>query len=194
MSAQPCPPLRVRNPAGNYVVPGVQGDIPYSGELALDAYVQRGPGRRTSVVVIHGGGWSSGSRVAHIGQLLEALTQAGHNWFSIDYRLGGVARFADSLADLRRALTFIRCQAPRFGIDPTRLVLLGEDSGAHSGRAARRGTSGRCYRRRPHRRLLRSAADLFGRWRAGVRFIAARVSDDTHLPEAAATPSGSWWC
>ena len=93
VSAQPCPPLRVRNPAGNYVVPGVQGDIPYSGELALDAYVQRGAGRRTSVVVIHGGGWSSGSRVAHIGQLLEALTQAGHNWFSIDYRLGGVARF-----------------------------------------------------------------------------------------------------
>lgn len=129
--AQPCPPLQVRNPAGNYVVPGVQGDIPYSGELALDAYVQRGAGRRTSVVVIHGGGWSSGSRVAHIGQLLEALTQAGHHWFSIDYRLGGVARFADSLSDLRRALTFIRCQAPRFGIDPTRLVLLGEDSGAH---------------------------------------------------------------
>jgi alpha-L-fucosidase 2 len=131
VSAQPCPPLQARNPDGNYIVPGVQGDIPYFGDLALDAYVQRGPQRRASVVVIHGGNWSSGSRVAHVGQLLEALTHAGHNWFSVDYRLGGVARFEDSLADVRRALAFIRCQAPRLGIDATRLVLLGEDSGAH---------------------------------------------------------------
>ena len=131
LSAQPCPPLQVRNPQGNYIVPGVQGDIPYSGDLALDAYVQRGAGRRASVVVIHGGGWSSGSRIAHVGQLLEALTLAGHNWFSIDYRLGGVGRFADSMADVRRSLAFIRCHATRFGIDPTRLVLLGEDAGAH---------------------------------------------------------------
>ena len=89
-TAQPCPALQVRNPAGNYIVPGVKGDIPYSGDLALDAYVQQGSARRPSVVVIHGGGWSSGSRVAHVGQILEALTRAGYNWFSLDYRLGGI--------------------------------------------------------------------------------------------------------
>ena len=43
--AQTCAPLRVRNPAGNYIVPGVQGDIPYSGDQALDAYIQRGEPR-----------------------------------------------------------------------------------------------------------------------------------------------------
>ena len=130
VSAQPCPPLKVGNAAGNYIVPGVQGDIRYSRDLALDAYVQGGTGRRASVVVIHGGAWSSGSRIAHVGQILEALTQAGHNWFSIDYRLDGLARYQDSLTDLRNAVAFIRCHAPRLGIDPTRLVLLGEDSGA----------------------------------------------------------------
>ena len=93
-TAQPCPPLQVRNPAGNYIVPGAKGDIPYSGDLALDAYVQQGSARRPSVVVIHGGGWSSGSRVAHIGQILEAVTRAGYNWFALDYRLGGLG--ADS--------------------------------------------------------------------------------------------------
>ena len=41
------------------------------GDLALDAYVQRNLGGRPSVVVIHGGTWSSGSRVAHVGQILE---------------------------------------------------------------------------------------------------------------------------
>ena len=81
-------------------------------------------------MVIHGGGWSSGSRVAHVGQILELVTRAGYNWFAIDYRLGGLSRLDDSLADVRAALAFIRCHARDFGIDPNQLVLLGEDSGA----------------------------------------------------------------
>ena len=128
--AQPCPALQVRNPDGNYIIPGVRGDIVYSGDLALDAYVQQGSPSRPSIVVIHGGAWSSGSRIAHIGQLLEVITHAGYNWFSLDYRLGGLSRFEDSLADLRAALAFIRCRAGEFGVDANQLVLLGEDSGA----------------------------------------------------------------
>jgi alpha-L-fucosidase 2 len=128
--AQPCPAFRVGSPDGNYIVPGVKGNIRYAGDLALDAYVHQGPARRPSVVIVHGGGWSSGSRIAHVGQILEVLTRAGYNWFSVDYRLGGVARYEDSLADIRTALAFIRCRAADFRIDPNRLVLLGEDSGA----------------------------------------------------------------
>lgn len=78
--AQSCPALHARNPDGNYIIPGVSGDIRYAGDLALDAYVQPGADRRPSVVVIHGGTWSSGSRVAHVGQMLEVLTRAGYNW------------------------------------------------------------------------------------------------------------------
>ena len=127
---QPCPALSAANPDGNYIVPGVMGAIRYSRDLSLDAYVQRGAGGRPSVVVVHGGSWSSGSRAAHVGQILELLTAAGYNWFSIDYRLAGLAHYDDSLADVRAALSFIRCRAGELGIDGNRLVLLGEDSGA----------------------------------------------------------------
>ncbi|MFL6280909.1 MAG: alpha/beta hydrolase [Vicinamibacterales bacterium] len=130
-TAQPCPPLQVRNAAGNYIVAGVKGDIPYSGNLALDAYVQQGSTRPPSIIVIHGGGWTSGSRIAHVGQLLEFLTGAGYNWFSLDYHLGGIERYEESLGDIRAATAFIRCRAADFGIDPNELILLGEDSGAH---------------------------------------------------------------
>lgn len=129
-AAQPCRPLEVRHPAGNYIVPGVQGDVPYAADLALDAFVQPGDPPRPSVVVIHGGGFTSGSRAAHVGQILELLTGAGYNWFSVDYRLTGPARYQDALGDVRAALAFIRCRARDLRVDPNRVVLLGEDSGA----------------------------------------------------------------
>jgi alpha-L-fucosidase 2 len=131
LCAQPCPPLEVRNGDGNYVVPGSFGDIAYAPGLALDAYIQQSRRSTPAVVVIHGGRWTAGSRVAHVGQILELLTRAGYHWFSLDYRTGGLQKFEESLTDIRAALKFIRCHAGRLGIDPDRLILLGEDSGAH---------------------------------------------------------------
>lgn len=130
-----CLPINVRNPEGNYIVPGVMGDIVYrrvdGKELALDAYVQKHGRKRPAVIVVHGGGWNSGSRIAFVGQFLEMLTRAGYNWFSIDYRLGGIQNYKDALDDLRAATDFIRCNAKRFRIDPNNIALFGEDAGAH---------------------------------------------------------------
>jgi acetyl esterase len=134
-----CLPLKVRNPEGNYIVPGVQGEIVYrrvdGRDVALDAYVQKRRPTRPAVIVIHGGGWTSGSRVAYVGQFLELLTRAGFNWFSIDYRLSRAAKASkpamdDALEDAKAALAFVRCHAGEFRIDPARIALLGEDTGA----------------------------------------------------------------
>ena len=126
--------MRVGNPEGNYIVPGVLGAIPYvrraGGELRLDAYVQRGADRRPGVIVVHGGGFRSGSRVSYVGQILETLTRAGLNWFSVDYRLQGPERQDEALDDVRAAVAFVRCHAERFRTDPARVAVLGEDTGA----------------------------------------------------------------
>ncbi len=128
-----CPPVEVRDPNGNYFVPGVQGEIVYrraaGRELALDAYVQQGGETRPGVIVVHGGNWTSGSRAAYVGQLLELLTEAGLNWFSVDYRLEPEYPPSAALDDLRAALEFVRCNAAHFRTDPERLGLLGEDTG-----------------------------------------------------------------
>lgn len=129
-----CLPVKVRNPEGNYIIPGTKGDIVYARhhgvELALDAYVQKRGDQRPAVIVIHGGGFTSGNRVSFIGQFLELLTRAGYNWFAIDYRKNGVSRYKESLEDVRAALAFVRCHAKEFRIDPDRIALLGEDTGA----------------------------------------------------------------
>ena len=135
MFGEPCRPVEVRNPEGNYIVPGTWGEIVYAEvdgrELALDAYVQQGRGQRPAVVVVHGGNWTSGSRIAFVPQFLEMLTAAGFNWFSIDYRLAPRHPLPAALDDLREALAFIRCNASRFSVDPERIAFLGDDAGGH---------------------------------------------------------------
>ena len=127
-------PIAPRNPHGNYIVPGVLGDIVYrrvgGEELSLDAYLQKEGDRRPAVIVVHGGGWTSGSRIARVGQLLERLTTAGVSWFSIDYRLAPEHPFPAPLDDLRAAFEFVRSHAEELRIDPDRVAILGEDAGA----------------------------------------------------------------
>ncbi len=128
------PAIVARNPDGNYMVPGVLGDVVYRRvegvELSLDAYLQKRGSNRPAVIVVHGGGWTSGSRFARVGQLLEMLTTAGFSWFSIDYRLAPAHPFPAALDDLRAAFEFVRAHAGELRIAPDRIALLGEDVGA----------------------------------------------------------------
>ena len=98
--------------------------------LRLDAFVPPGSRGRPLSIVIHGGGYLSGSRVSYVGQLLELLSDHGLPWVSVDYRLGGSRRTEDALEDVAAAVAFVREHASALGIDPDRLLPVGEDTGA----------------------------------------------------------------
>ncbi len=136
-AAADCLPLTPTLRDGNLIVPGVRGGVVYAAAgagrqaaLLMDLYSQRAGTRVPLVIVVHGGGWTTGSRVAHVGQLLELLTDAGYSWAAIDYRQGGIARWREAADDVRAAIGFVRCHAANLRVDPDRIVLLGEDSGA----------------------------------------------------------------
>ena len=128
-----CPPLLPR-PDASYIVAGAREYVystpPDGPPLLLDAFSQPDGRVHPTVVVIHGGGWTSGSRVAYIGQLLELITEAGYQWVAVDYRLGGPALRHQAAADVQAALRFIGCHARALRIDPTRIAAIGEDVGA----------------------------------------------------------------
>jgi acetyl esterase len=108
-------PAAIGDPAGNYLVPGSLGDVPYRAGMTLDAYAPAGA-RRPAAILIHG---SKGDKSTHMTQLFEVLDRAGFAWFSINYR---------NLDDVRAAVAYIRCPG-RFNIG-SRLVLIAEDTGA----------------------------------------------------------------
>src|SRR5579864_1608893 len=114
--SQGCSKVATGDPAGNYIVPGVLGNVVYHDGLTLDAYAPEGPARPAAVIV-HGSYWH---KRTHMTQLFEPLTRAGYAWFSIDYH---------TLDDVDAAIRFIRCPG-RFNIDTHEIVLIGEDTGA----------------------------------------------------------------
>ncbi len=201
----PCLPLTVANVDGNHIVPGARGGVVYrrvdAQELRLDLWVPSiSPQRRREdngsvpppvVIVVHGGGFTAGSRVAFVGQFLEMLAAAGYPWISIDYRLLGPSRAADAVDDLGAAVAFARCHAGELGIDPERIVLLGEDAGAAlaAGAVARRPAGvvgavlvGGLYNGAPARAEAASPEPRSLRSTATPRFLVVHGTADTEAP------------
>jgi len=112
---QPACPAAVGNPSGNYMLPGVLGDVKYREAMTLDAYAPAGT-RRPAAILIHG---RQGDKSTHLTQLFEVLDRAGFAWFSVNYR---------GLDDVRAAVAYARCPG-RFNINE-RVVLIAEDAGA----------------------------------------------------------------
>jgi acetyl esterase/lipase len=102
-------------------------------ELLLDVYRPGGaPKTRPAVVLVHGGGWSAGSK-NDFGDLAAGLTRAGYVSFSVGYRLVTAARnkYPAQIDDVQRAVRWIRAHSERYGVDPKRIGALGASAGGH---------------------------------------------------------------
>lgn len=121
----------------------VRRDVVYGeagGEtLRLDVATPDGQGPFPVVILVHGGGWSSGDKAgtekpgagADIRPWFEPLTEAGFVWVSINYRLAPANRWPACLEDTRAAVAWVRAHAAEFGGDPARLAIMGHSAGGH---------------------------------------------------------------
>lgn len=107
--------------------------------LELDVYVpEEVPAAPLPLVVwIHGGGWRQGSRDRNRAAF---LAQEGYVSASISYRLSGVAKFPAQIHDCKAAIRWLRANASKYHIDPTRVGVWGSSAGGHL--VALLGTSG----------------------------------------------------
>ena len=62
---------------------GRAGDV----SLKLDACIPPGPGPVPAVILVHGGGFTAGSKEKYVTPMFKPLSAAGFAWFSINYRL-----------------------------------------------------------------------------------------------------------
>jgi len=99
-----------------------------SRELHLDAYFKKQEALQPAVVLIHGGGWSSGDK-SQMQYIAQELASKGYACFSVEYRLTAEAKYPASITDVKEAIKYIKTNALTYTVDPTKVAVLGCSSG-----------------------------------------------------------------
>ncbi len=87
---------------------------------------------KPTVMLLHGGGWRYGTHT-ETGRWPEVLTRAGYQVASVQYRLSSPdhTSWQQAPSDIHDALKFLKDHASDFGVDSSRLSLMGQSAGGH---------------------------------------------------------------
>lgn len=100
-------------------------------DLKLDVYRPRGSqGPNPTLMYIHGGGWTNGSKEASALTFLPYL-EMGWTVVNVAYRLADVAHAPAAVEDTRCALRWIYRNAEQYGFDRDAIVVTGNSAGGH---------------------------------------------------------------
>jgi alpha-L-fucosidase 2 len=107
--------------------------------LKLDVSTPPGDGPFPVAFLVHGGGWSGGSKSgsdkpgngADITPWFAAFNAGKFVWFSIDYRLAPAHPWPAGYEDVLTAIRWVKAHAADYRGDPTRVVLVGHSAGGH---------------------------------------------------------------
>ena len=125
----------------------IQRDVIFSDvggrPLKLDIYKPSAGGNGAAVLLLHGGGWSRGSKDM-LAPHATALAEQGFVAIASEYRLTGEARFPAQIHDTKRAIRWVRSHAGELGFDPDRICLEGHSAGASASRRDTRTPRRRC--------------------------------------------------
>lgn len=108
---------------------------PAATELRMDLYFPTDPSARPTLVFIHGGAWTSGTKEEAeqrwLDLLREPLVAEGFIVASIEHRLSPQFKWPAHGLDAQCAVRFLRAHAAEYGIDAGRIGAWGSSSGAH---------------------------------------------------------------
>ena len=105
---------------------------PFAAEVAEICQPRIDLGPRPAILLIHGGGWTSGDK-ATLSQRSKALASYGYTVMNINYRLADGSpehAWPAALDDARQALSWLRTHAMSLGVDRARIGIIGASAGA----------------------------------------------------------------
>jgi len=116
------------------ITSNVRGNIEYAKgpgwTNSLDVFWPDGDGPFPVVVYYHGGGWSQGAK--EDGRLFALpFLDMGFAIVNVGYRLAGTASAPAAAEDAICAARWVAANAPKYRLDPSRMVLAGHSAGGH---------------------------------------------------------------
>ncbi len=112
------------------VAPGITYLTASNWEAKLDVYRPAAPGPYPTVLHIHGGGWTGGTREGTVLRMLPFL-EMGYAVVNVSYRLARVAQAPAAVEDCLCALRWIARNAKEYEFDLSRIVTTGYSAGGH---------------------------------------------------------------
>ena len=96
----------------------------------LDLCKPTGKIRKTAIVFIHGGGFTTGNRSDLLGYC-KLFAQGGFTGVTIDYRLTSAGHaYPAAINDTKQSIDWMQENAKRLGFNPKKIVVLGYSAGA----------------------------------------------------------------
>jgi acetyl esterase/lipase len=113
-----------------------QTDVEYATagavSLKLDIYQPKTPSSaRPCIVWVHGGGWQGGNKSSGARLLPPFVATGNFVGVSVGYRLTDVAPFPAQIHDCKAAIRYVRANAEKLGIDPSKIGVWGSSAGGH---------------------------------------------------------------
>ena len=111
--------------------PGIEFSNPDNQHLELDlARPKTGEGPFPAIVCIHGGGFRAGTRDGYDAMCV-TLAQKGYVAITVTYRLAPAYQFPAAVHDCKAAVRWLRANAEKYHVDPTRIGAMGGSAGGH---------------------------------------------------------------
>ena len=100
-----------------------------SSKVLLDLVLPETDKPAPVILNIHGGGWCGGDHKAH--RFCDDYITRGWALADIGYRLSRTAPFPAQIEDCHTAVRFLRANAEKYNLDPTRIGVFGYSAGGH---------------------------------------------------------------
>lgn len=129
--AQSSPPPYPAIPAGIKVDKNIAYDK-YP-ETVLDVFspAANAAGKRPGVLVIHGGGWTGGTKESQWDAFVSRYLEKGFVVANVEYRLAKAATAPAAVEDALKAAEWFHRNAAKYNVDPKRIVVTGGSAGGH---------------------------------------------------------------
>jgi acetyl esterase/lipase len=113
-------------------IPNLVYKVANNYEAKLDLYLPRDESQRPypTMIYIHGGGWTGGTKETSVFSLMPYLAR-GMAVVNVEYRLAKVSLAPAAVEDCRCALRWVFSNAEQYGLDTSRLAVTGHSAGGH---------------------------------------------------------------